>query len=171
MSNIALLTDEHGIFIGQKDRNELEAGDIVAISSLLLENSRGELLIAQRSLAKRNDPGLWGPSAAGTLEPGETFLSNIIKEAEEEIGLAGLQPKETFRMHYWRKNDGVGRYGVCFHARTDWTLDKFKLQEEEVAAVRWMDKFQLLKEVSDHPENFVGSAERWQKMIEATSYN
>jgi isopentenyldiphosphate isomerase len=121
LSNIALLADEQGNIIGQKDRDLVEKGDIVAISTLFLENSKGKILIAQRSLEKKIDPGLWGPSAAGTLEPGETFLSNVFKEAEEEIGLTGIKPEEIHRFHYWRP-DGIGRYAVWYRAQSDWPI-------------------------------------------------
>ena len=34
-------------------------------------------------------PEVWGPAVSGTNEEGETYDSNIIKEAQEEIGLTG----------------------------------------------------------------------------------
>ncbi len=165
MSSLAILTDENGNFIGEKDRYMLEKGDIIAISSLLIENPRGEVLIAQRALDKKHDPGLWGPSAAGTLEPGETFEISVIKEAEEEIGLKDFTPKEVHRIQYWR-DDGTGRYAVWYHAAVDLPLDYFRLQDEEVAAIRWVAKNDLLREIEADPENFVGWPERWKLMLE-----
>ena len=60
-------------------------------AGLLLKQSLPDLrvLIVERQTAfdKKYDPGKWGPSAAGTVEEGETYQSNIIKELQEEIGL------------------------------------------------------------------------------------
>lgn len=170
MSNIAILTDEVGNFIGQKSRFELKKGDMVAVSFLWVENSNGEVLIAQRSLEKTHDPGLWGPTVGGTLEPGETFESNIIKEAEEEIGLPKIEPEEIHRMHYWRK-DGTGRYSVWFRTRVDLPVEKFKLQHEEVAEVKWIDKESLARQTKEYPDKFAGWPERWQMMLDFLSYS
>ena len=58
------------------------------------------MLIAPRVLTNDKDPGKWGPAAGGTLEISETYESNAYKEAEEEIGLTGVEfilgPKMKF---------------------------------------------------------------------------
>ncbi len=164
MSNMGVLTDKQGSFIGEKDRHALEAGDILAISALWVENSHGEVLLAQRSWEKKHSPGLWGPAASGTLEPGETFLSNITKEAGEEIGLTGIKPQEIYRQHHWHK-DGTGRYAASYHATVDWPVEVFVLQKEEVEQVRWVSKPALLKELETAPEKFVTAGGLWQKLI------
>lgn len=164
MADMAILTDEQGNFVGEKNRYQLAQGDSIAIAGLFIENSRGEILISQRSIAKKNQPGLWGPSASGTLEPGETFEQNIIKEAEEEIGISGLIPTEIDRFHYWHQ-DGVGRYSVWYLALIDWDIKRFSLQTEEVADVRWISKSDLINEVEAQPDKFVGWPERWQRHI------
>lgn len=165
MGNIALLTNTSGIFIGEKNRYDVITGETIAITGLLLTNSKSELLIAQRSLQKKHDPGLWGPAAAGTLEPGENFVKNIVKEAEEEIGLSGIIPEEIHREHYWRP-DGIGCYAVWFRATTDLRPEEFVLQKEEVVAVRWVQPNELLKELTEAPEHFTGTLERWKFLIE-----
>lgn len=170
MSNIAILVDEQGNFIGHKERNSLAAGDAVAVSGLWVENSQGEVLIAQRSMNKTTSPGLWGPAAAGTLEPGETFESNIIKEAAEEIGLSVSEPEEVYRVHHWRP-DKTGRYTAWFRTKVDKPIGSFKLQKEEVAAVKWITKSDLLDQTKTNPQLFVSNPERWQQMLERLSYN
>lgn len=137
---------------------------MIAISSLWLENSNGEVLLTQRSLKKRHDPGLWGPAAAGTLEPGETYAGSIIKEAKEEIGYTLINPQELIRLHYWRQ-DGTGRYAVWYKAITDMPLSHFTLQPSEVDQIRWIAKPDLLKELAAHPENFVTAQGLWPRLI------
>lgn len=77
------IVNEQDEIIGYKDRKDRNTVDITRITGLWLWNEKGEVLLAQRALSKDINPGLWGPAVAGTVEEGETYESNIIKEAEE----------------------------------------------------------------------------------------
>ena len=45
---------------------------------------------SKKAKTKINDPGMWGPAVAGTVEENETYEENIIKESKEEINLESL---------------------------------------------------------------------------------
>src|SRR3989338_3993719 len=85
------IVNEQDEIIGYKDRKDRNKVDIARITGLWLWNEKGEALLAQRSFNKKMHPGMWGPAVAGTVEEGETYESNIIKESEEEIGLTNIQ--------------------------------------------------------------------------------
>src|SRR3989344_2570418 len=91
MSEKTIIVDEHDNPIGLKDREDITSEDIYRVSLLWITNSKGEILLARRAYTKSHDPGKWGPAVAGTVEEGETYESNIIKEAEEELGLTNLK--------------------------------------------------------------------------------
>lgn len=82
-----IIVNENDEIIGCKERGEINQSDIYRVSALWIQNPKGDVLLAQRKLTEDNDPGKWGPAVAGTNDEGETYESNIIKEAEEEIGL------------------------------------------------------------------------------------
>ncbi|MFA6422790.1 MAG: NUDIX domain-containing protein, partial [Candidatus Buchananbacteria bacterium] len=82
-----IIVNENDEAIGHKERNELDFSDIYRVSGLWITNLKGEILLAQRAFTKNHDPGKWGPAAAGTVEEGEDYETNILKEAEEELGL------------------------------------------------------------------------------------
>jgi isopentenyldiphosphate isomerase len=144
------IVDQNDNLIGIKDRTEVDfSKDIYRVAALWLTNPDGEVLIAQRKLTKDKDPGLWGPAVAGTIEEGETYESNIYKEADEEIGLTGhkfnvgpklfiKQPRTLFSQWF---------FGVC-----DWPDDKFKIQDNEV---EWINAKQLKQDVQDNPAKYV----------------
>ena len=75
------IVNEQDEIIEYKDRNDRSPEEITRITSLWLGNEKGEVLLAQRAFNKKTSPGLWGPAAAGSVEKGETYDSNIIKEA------------------------------------------------------------------------------------------
>ena len=96
---IIIVNDQDEI-MGHKERGTLVSEDIYRVAGLWVTNSNGNILLAQRQLGKRNDPGKWGPAVAGTVDEGETYESNIIKEAEEEIGLEDISPTKSKKRRY-----------------------------------------------------------------------
>jgi len=149
------VVDKNDNIIGIKDRSEIDFNkDIYRVSALWLTNSKGEVLIAQRKLTKDRDPGLWGPAVAGTIEKGETYESNIYKEAEEEIGLTGVKFKTGPKLFVSPKDAPTPRsfFGQWFFGECDLAADKFILQEEEVEAVKWIKPKDLKQDIQQHPE-------------------
>lgn len=139
--------------IGVKERSEIDfQNDIYRVSALWLTNSKGETLLAKRAAIKRNDPNKWGPAVAGTIDEGETYDENIYKEADEEIGLTGVEftkIKKT-RITYPR-NYFCQWYSVTL----DRDPNSFKLQDDEVAEVAWVDVEQMKQELQATPEKYV----------------
>lgn len=153
-----IIVDESDSIIGHKKRGEVGANDIFRSSALWLTNSKGEILLAERGHGKDHAAGKWGPAVVGTNELGETYESNIIKEAGEELGLHNLNftygPK---MMHITSR-----RYFVqWFLSIAEQPTTFFKTNTDEVESVRWYTPAELLKEYSSHPSNFVDSAKYW----------
>jgi len=100
MSSLLTIVDNGDNVIGTKHKDQLISGDIYRVARLLIINSKGELLLAQRAFAKEKDPGLWGLAIEGTVESHETDEDNIRKEAREEIGvtLSELEAGPKLRM-------------------------------------------------------------------------
>lgn len=82
-----IVVDGRDEIIGYKVFKSMRKDDIYRASALWIANSQGEVLIAKRHRLKLHNPLKWGPAVSGTLEEGETYESNILKEAEEELGL------------------------------------------------------------------------------------
>ncbi|MDO8336014.1 MAG: NUDIX domain-containing protein [Candidatus Saccharibacteria bacterium] len=163
MENIQIV-DENDVIIGYKPRNQVDyEKDIYRSSVIWIINSDGEALIAQRKMTKDKDPGLWGPSVAGTVEQDETYDSNAYKEAEEEVGLTGytLEKLEknlviTTRRHFVQ----------LYKAVVDEPLEYFTPQPEEVEAVEWVKLVDLLKDIEVNSDKYVPSISLGLKVLE-----
>lgn len=105
-------------------------------------------------MSKDKHPGKWGPAAAGTLEKGETYESNIYKEAEEELGLSGITLEIGPKMKFERPHQHFTQWfsGVC-----DWPEERFVPQPTEVQRVMWIEKELLIQNIREHPEKYVPS--------------
>lgn len=112
-----VIVDENDTPIGVKERGEIDAAkDRYRVTGLWLTNSKGDILLAQRALTKKVNPGLWGPAVAGTVEEGETYDENIVKEIREELGIrlsiTDLKKVKKFRV------DGPRHYFSQFYTYT-----------------------------------------------------
>lgn len=149
-----IIVDENDNEIGVKERNEVLNSDIYRVSSLWIQNTKGEILLAKRALTKKNDPGKWGPAVAGTVEEHESYEQNIIKEAEEELGLENIKPEKGVKAFH----DGKHRFwSQRFLATVDLDTTQFKVQEDEVAEIGWFSVEGLLKDLAENPDNYIPS--------------
>lgn len=147
-----VVVNEQDEVIGAKDRNCITASDIYRVSGLWIKNSAGDVLLAQRKHTKSQDPGRWGPAVAGTVEEGETYYSNIVKEAEEEIGLRNIKPKAGPKLRVPGKyNHWVQTYVLV----VDKPIGDFKIQEEEVEKIRWFKRSELEADLRKHPDKYL----------------
>jgi isopentenyldiphosphate isomerase len=158
----SIVVDDNDIEIGIKFRDELRPDDAVRISSVWLENGKGQVLLAQRSLTKASHPGLWGPAAAGGVAEGETYEFNAYKELAEEIGVTDitLQQVGKRKIVYSDERGTRTRFCMWYRGVLDQPIEQFQFNEE-VAQVRWVDKSWALADVVEHPENYTPSSRDW----------
>jgi isopentenyldiphosphate isomerase len=150
MTNI-IIVDENDKQIRVKERGTIELDDTIRTSALWITNSKGQILLAQRKKNKKYNPGMWGPAVGGTNDEGETYESNIYKEADEEIGLSG--EKFTIGPKFYIEKPNK-RFCQIFFLVLDWNIDRFTIQEEEVEQIKWFDREDLLKSIKETPEDF-----------------
>lgn len=145
------IVDENDNLICYKDANERDPKtEITRTSALWLINELGEVLVAKRSNSKRYHPGLWGSSVTGTNEEGETYESNIMKEAREELGynlekiITGYKELISAERSFF-----VQHFFAIIPKNTNFTL-----QESEVEEVRWIMLGDLENWVHKFPDEF-----------------
>jgi isopentenyl-diphosphate delta-isomerase len=150
-----IVVDEKDNVLGSKERELVDKEKLrYRVSALWIKNSKNETLLARRAFTKSHDPGKWGPAVAGTVEEGETYESNILKEAEEELGIKGIEIKKAQKT----RRDGKHNYFVQrFTSIVDLPINKFKIQKSEVAEVKWFSREEIEKQLKAHPEEFLDS--------------
>ena len=146
-----VIVDDTDKVIGAKDRRELEPNDIYRVARLVILNTNGQLLLAQRAFVKEKDPGVWGLAVEGTLEEGEDYEANIRKEAQEEIGITPGPLKIGPKLRMTGKYNHQCQFYI-YKAGLD--IAKLHLQADELADVKWYEPSTLRQEVADKPEMF-----------------
>ena len=103
-------------------------------------NSRGEMLIQQRQSFKEGWPNLWDVSVGGGVQAGETTQQAARRELQEELGLEFDFENETPMLTTTFRKGFDDLYII--HLEPD--LSTLPLQPEEVQAVRWAGKDEVL---------------------------
>ena len=110
-------------------------GEYRIVVHVCVFDSRGRLLIQQRSKEKAIWPGAWDVSAAGGVDAGETSRQAAEREFQEELGvpleLGEIRPCVTVNFD--------GGFDDFFLVERDLDLNSLTLQREEVAQVRWAE--------------------------------
>ncbi|MGM5480867.1 MAG: NUDIX hydrolase [Nanobdellota archaeon] len=147
-----IIVDKNDKPIGHKERGTLNKDDIYRVSALWVNNSKGDILLAQRAFTKRNHPGKWGPAVAGTNDKGESYESNIIKEAEEEINLTDFEMKTIFKEEVKKENHYFCQW---FIAKVDKSIEEFEKQDEEVERIKWFSQDEIRQIIKEKPNDFL----------------
>lgn len=146
------IVDENDTIISYQERDSLDKNSIYRVSYLWITDTDGKILLAKRALHKKHDPGKWGPAVAGTIEADETYEENIKKEAHEELGLLDIHPicgsKQRVRGQYQY-------FSQEFLLILPSGFNKFTIQENEVAEIKWFTEEQLRKELKEKPDRFL----------------
>lgn len=121
------------------------------------EGGRIQILLQKRSDTKDSFPGCWDISSAGHIPAGVDYIPSALRELSEELGL--VVPAEA--MHYcgWKRIVCHDNFrGIPYHDRQVtriygvWytpDMGAFRLQEEEIADVQWMDFGECLRGVAE----------------------
>ena len=101
------------------------------VVTVLIQNSKNEILIQKRSKQKGGEYGL----TSGHPKSGENSLTGIITEIKEELGVEA-QPKEL-QLLYSSRDDNNRCFYDLYYLKKDYKKEKMLLQKEEVEKVYW----------------------------------
>lgn len=152
------LYDENRVPLGRTAERyaRKRAGEYRTVVHVCVFDSKGSMLIQQRSANKYICPGKWDVSAAGGVDAGETSRQAAEREVREELGwplsLEGVRPSVTVNFE--------GGFDDFFIVRREIDLAELALQKEEVSAVRWAAREEVLTLLAEgkfvsYPESFL----------------
>lgn len=149
------IVNENDEVIGRKKRADINYEiDIFRTASVWVTNSQGDVLLAQRTLDKKVDPGLWAEAVGGTVEGESSYKQTAVRETHEELGIQNVSltpgPKQLIVTPC--------RYFVqWYYATIDLPVEQFIIQPEEVMAIAWVPRLQLQKELEDSPQKYIAA--------------
>ncbi len=159
MKNIQ--AQEHVILVDRDDREigieeKLKAhreGRLHRAFSVLLFNSRGEMLLQQRAMGKYHSAGLWSNTCCSHPRPGEPVEAAAKRRLQEEMGIACPLEKAFDFIYRAEFANGLIEHELdhVFIGRYDGAV---RPAPEEVMAYRWERIETLRSDLQSTPENF-----------------
>ncbi|MDN6073647.1 MAG: NUDIX hydrolase YfcD, partial [Enterobacterales bacterium] len=136
------IVDENNDVIAQSTRAQMRAQCLRHRATyIVVHNGMGQILVQKRTENKDFYPGWLDATAGGVVQSGENMLESARREAEEELGIAGV-PFADHGMFYFEQ-DNCRVWGGLFSCVSH---GPFALQEEEVESVRWMTPEEITAE-------------------------
>src|SRR3989338_9059457 len=126
------IVNEQDEIIAYKTREEITREDIRRIFGLNIFNENDEILIAKRQSTKAIDPNVCGPAVAGTVD-----------ESYEYYETANSR-----------------RFTCVYYATINSNAFTPKIQESEVAEIKWINLNNLENWYKDRPQDFIPSFQR-----------
>lgn len=157
-----IIVNNNDKIIGYKERSSLKEDDIYRVSALWITNSKNQILLARRHRSKSHHPGKWSFAVAGTVDEGETYDDNIIKEAEEELGLRNTKPKLGPKI---KINNEYHHFTQCYTLKIDKAINEFKIQADEVEEIKWFSPEELKQLLQNQPDEFVPPMQQYLQLF------
>lgn len=135
-------------------------GDWHKVAFIFVVNSKGQIILQQRSKQKDSSPNKWTASASGHLEAGDSDIEGAIRELQEEIGIKATEDdlkylftvKEQYINEKAMKISHISNVYLLFK---DIELVDLKLQKEEVSQVKYVYYEDFEKMLIDEKDNIV----------------
>ena len=156
-----ILVDEQDNAIGVMEKLEAhQKGILHRAFSVLLFNSKGEILLQKRSKHKYHSGGLWTNACCSHPLPNETMQDATRRKLKQEMGI-DLQPEFAYKFIY-KANLDKGliehEYDHVFVGTFD---DAPVANSEEVEDWKFIDMISLRADIEKNPESYT----YWFKLI------
>lgn len=141
------------------------------VAHIWLVNSKGEILLQQRSARMENYPSLWDISVAGHIASREGSIQGALREIKEEIGVdldvSQLELIGTVK-HKVVLNKGTyfdNEFSDVYLVKLDLDINNFLRREEEVAALQWMPIAEFKRWVQEKRPDLVPHVEEYRLLF------
>ena len=156
-----ILVDEHDHVVGSMDKLEAhQKGVLHRAFSILIFNSKGEMLLQKRSQSKYHSGGLWTNACCSHPAPQENMIDATKKRLKHEMGI-DLQPEFAYKFIYKSKLDkDLTEYELdhVFTGIFDGTPD---INNNEVEDWKFINLNTLRRDMDAHPDDYTV----WFKLI------
>ena len=155
------LVDGRDNVIGYEEKEKCHDGEglLHRAFSVFLFNERGEVLIQQRSAAKRLWPLYWSNSCCSHPAKGEDYQEAARRRLKEELGIS-CPLTLLYKFVYQAAYGSAGSEHELCAVLVGQSSEAIKLDPGEVADFRWIDLGALAAEIGRSPESFTP----WTKM-------
>lgn len=148
-----MVVDENDEVVGTKTRAECHAGDGILHRAItvLLFNSKGEVLITRRSQMKTLWPGFWDTSCSTHVYPGETYEQAGERRLPQELGIESKLTMVTKFVYHTPFGDVGSEYEMCALLVGVYN-NVITFNPEEVSEIAWIQPPRSVEEITQQKD-------------------
>lgn len=162
------MKEEEVILVNENDQQigtmpKLEAHEKAALHrafSIFVLNDKNEVMLQQRAAHKYHSPLLWTNTCCSHQRVGETNIQAGTRRLQEEMGFV-TDIKELFHFIYKAPFDNGLTEHELDHVMIGHSNQEPQINEDEVAAWKWMSTEDIKNDISNSPELYT----EWFKII------
>lgn len=156
-----ILVDEHDREVGTMEKLEAhQKGLLHRAFSILVFNSKGELMLQQRAIHKYHSGGLWTNTCCSHPRPGETAIAAGKRKLIQEMGF-DCELTYSHKFIYKVELDNNLIEHEWDHVLVGHYNDKPEINTSEAMNWKFMALDALQKDVAENPRHYT----QWFKMI------
>lgn len=153
MQNFVILVDELDNEIGVSEKLEAHKNGLLHRAfSVVLFNSKGELLLQQRALSKYHSAGLWSNSCCSHPQPNETIRAAAQRRMKEELYIDDISLQTIVDFNYKIEFEN----GLFEHEIDHVLIGRYdktpRLNPDESMNYCWKSFDEIKRELKDNPE-------------------
>ncbi len=154
MDEMIDVVDEKNEVISEATRSEVHKKGLWHRGvSIIVKNSKGEILLQMRSSKKETSPNLLCLSASGHVSKGQSYWEAAKRELEEEIGISTeLLEIDAFDQIFRNSSNNMEKEKIKVFSCI-WEGD-FKFQDGEVEWVKFFKVDELKRMLKEESEKF-----------------
>jgi len=150
-----ILVDEKDNEIGYEEKAKGHIGDLPLhrAFSVVIFNSKGQMLIQKRSDKKKTWPGFWANACCSSPRRGEEVIEAAKKRLKEELGF-DCDLRFLFKFRYKAKYNeewGENEIDWVFEGKYDGPVNPNK---EEIGDFKFIDVDELKEDVKNNPKKY-----------------
>ncbi len=154
--DLVILVDTTGNYVGLMEKMEAHRQGILHKAfSVIIFNSKGEMLIQKRAMHKYHFKGLWSNACCSHQRPEETTEQAVSRRLMEELNLENVRTEYLFTFIYKAQDAETSliehEYDEVYIGVYDGPVNP---NPEEIDEVRWISMNDLRGEIELDPERF-----------------
>ncbi len=149
-----ILVDEQDREVGEAEKMQThKLGLLHRAFSVLIYNTKGEMLLQQRAATKYHSAGLWSNACCGHPRPGEKIEDAARRRLKEELGF-NCSLKFSFKFIYKAYFENSLKEHELDHVFTGIYDSEVLPDKNEVQAYRWVTMENLKNEIIENHSSF-----------------
>jgi isopentenyl-diphosphate delta-isomerase len=151
---LVILVDENDNEMGALEKMDAHINGVLHRAfSVFIFNSKGEMLLQQRSAIKYHSAGLWTNACCSHPRPGEKTSEAAKRRLKEELGFT-VSLNHLFAFTYKAEFDNGLIEHEFDHVYTGIYEGPIEIVPEEVQAYSYRSVFEINRELESRPEKF-----------------